>query len=257
MGAIEDRWRSSVSRRRALAGLVSMFASGAVLRAQRDPRPLSEHRRVLGLDEMQTAFDFQDVFFRNLPQSTIDNTDHGVESEWNMRRNREAFEWVDIVNRPEVQVAADGTATELFGFPMKFPILVAPTAGQVGLHPQGESGMHIGATNANTTMLISVFASQPIEKIAAAAKGPVWYQYTPRHEPQEMLMRAQNAGCPVMAMTVDNRALYFERDLHSRHLGGNPRRPGRAVTGSGDSDVMESLRRQRHHGPRYYVEARR
>jgi len=190
---------------------------------------------VLSFDEMRTPFDLQEVFARNLPQWVIDYTDHGAESEWTMRRNREAFEWVDIVERPETPVAPGGTALELFGTTMAFPILVAPTAAQGPLHPEGEMGMHVGSTQANTTMIISIGATYPIEKIAAAAKGPIWYQYTPRREPEEVLARAQAVGCRAACISVDNRCLYYERDLHSRHLGGTPRRSARAMTGAGEA----------------------
>jgi 4-hydroxymandelate oxidase len=235
MGRIEEGWRSSVSRRRALLGLAGMLAGSSALRAQRDPRPMKDHRRVLGFTEMRNAFDFEDVFSRNVPQWVVDYTDHGAESEWNMRRNREAFDWVEIVQRPEGEVTAGGTATQILGMPMNFPILVAPTAAQGPVHPSGEMGMHTGATNANTTMIVSIGATQPIEKIAGAAKGPLWYQYTPRQNPEEVLARAQAAGCRAIAVTVDNRALYYERDLHSRHLGGNPRTSARPMTGGGSA----------------------
>ena len=235
MGRIESQWRTSMSRRRAFLGLAGMLAASPLLGAQRDPRPMKDHRRILGFDEMRTPYDFQDVFSRNLPQWVVDYTDHGAESEWNMRRNREAFEWVDIVRRPETQAAAIGTATEILGTQMNFPILVAPTAAQGPLHPDGEMGMHVGATGANATMLVSIGATYPIEKIAAAARGPLWYQYTPRHNPEEVLARAQAAGCRAIAVTVDNRALYYERDLHSRHLGGTPRTSARPMTGGGNT----------------------
>jgi isopentenyl diphosphate isomerase/L-lactate dehydrogenase-like FMN-dependent dehydrogenase len=236
MGNIENRWASSVSRRHALVGLAGFLACRRLLGAQLDPRPLKDHRRVLGFDEMLSAFDFETVFSRNLPQWVVDYTDHGAESEWTLRRNRLAFDWADIVERAETQVAPEGTATELFGTRMTFPILVAPTAAQGPLHPDGEMGMHVGATGANATMLVSIGATHPIERIAAAAKGPLWYQYTanPRVNPTEVLARAQAAGCRAIAVTVDNRSLYYERDLHSRHLGGNPRTSARPMTGVGN-----------------------
>jgi isopentenyl diphosphate isomerase/L-lactate dehydrogenase-like FMN-dependent dehydrogenase len=218
-----------------LLGIGGILAGAPMLRAQLDPRPLNEHRRVLGFDEMLTAFDFEKVFSQNVPRWVVDYTDHGADSEWNMRRNRHAFDWVDIVERPRDDGATLETATELFGTPMTFPILVAPTAAQGPLHPDGEMGMHVGATGANAPMLVSIGATQPIEKIAAAAKGPLWYQYTPRRSPEEVLARAQAAGCRAIAVTVDNRSLYYERDLHSRHLGGRPRASARPMTGAGDS----------------------
>ena len=87
-----------MSRRKAIAGLAGMFAaSGTPLAAQTDPRPHREHRRMPGLDEMRDSFDFEPVFFANVPQVTYDYTAHGDGSEFTVRRNREAFDWVDLV----------------------------------------------------------------------------------------------------------------------------------------------------------------
>ena len=98
MGRVEAQWRQSVSRREAIAGLAGMFAgSRARLAAQADPRPLKEHRRIPGLDEIRNSFDFEPVFFANVPLATSDYTAHGDGSEFTVRRNREAFDWVDLV----------------------------------------------------------------------------------------------------------------------------------------------------------------
>ena len=35
--------------------------------------------------------------FANVPQATYDYTAHGDGSEFTLRRNRQAFEWVDLV----------------------------------------------------------------------------------------------------------------------------------------------------------------
>ena len=46
---------------------------------------------------MQTSFDFEPVFFGNVPVRTYDYTAHGDGSEFTLRRNRQAYDWVDIV----------------------------------------------------------------------------------------------------------------------------------------------------------------
>ena len=67
VGPIERRWRQSSSRRSAIAKLAGLVAASPLLSsglaAQLDPRPLSEHKRTPGLDEMTTAFDFEPVMF--------------------------------------------------------------------------------------------------------------------------------------------------------------------------------------------------
>ena len=105
---------------------------------------------------------------------------------------------------------------------MAFPIFVSPSAAHVPLHPEGEAGTHVGATAAsNTPMIISVNASMPVDKIAAAAAGPVWYQFYPREDldsTKELLDRVLAAGARAIVMTVDQQASYYERALHDRHL---------------------------------------
>ena len=76
MGKIERAWRKGFSRREALSGLATFLAASPRLHAQRDPWPLDRHRRILGFNEMQTAFDFEPVFRANVPLSTYDYTAH-------------------------------------------------------------------------------------------------------------------------------------------------------------------------------------
>ena len=101
----------------------------AAAAAQIDPRPFSEHHRIKTLPEMRTAFDFEPIFFGNLPASITEYTAHGDGSEFNLRRNRQAFDWVDIVsNRPAIPASQVDLSTELFGAKMKYPIMVGPSA---------------------------------------------------------------------------------------------------------------------------------
>jgi 4-hydroxymandelate oxidase len=118
---------------------------------------------------------------------------------------------------------------------MNFPMMVSPSAGHGALHRDGEMGTHQGATAAaNTPMIISANASFPVEKIAAAAASPVWWQLYPQEDfdrTKELLDRALTAGAKAIVMTVDQQASYYERAVHDRHLnaaplGGAGRGPG-------------------------------
>jgi 4-hydroxymandelate oxidase len=107
--------------------------------------------------------------------------------------------------------------------------MIAPTASQVLLHPDGEMAMHQGATAAsNTPMLISFNSSFPADKIAAASTGPLWYQLYLRQTPEknrEIGERIQDAGCKAIVITVDAPVGELrERALHLRHLA-SPRAP--------------------------------
>ena len=230
MGKVEQLWRHGLSRRQALAGLASFLASSPVLHAQRDPWPIGSHRRFLGFEEMRDAFDFEPVFRANVPLSIYDYTAHGTESEFTLYRNRDAFDWVQLVNSGGVAPTDVDTTTQLFGHRMASPIMLAPTARQRTLHPDGELGMHRAATATSTTMIVSNVSSFPFPRIAATADGPLWFQrYATRDlEPNQVALdAAQEAGAETVVVTIDQQASYYERDLHVRHLGGAPRQVSR------------------------------
>jgi 4-hydroxymandelate oxidase len=233
--SIEHQWRHSRSRRRALASLAGLVAASPLVggAAQQDPRPLKDHKRTPGLDEMFSSFDFEPVMFANVPMSIYDYTAHGDGSEFTLRRNREAFDWVDIVPGRAIDRTRVDLSCEVLGLKMTYPIMVAPTAAMVPLHPEGEAGMHRAATAAaNTPMIVSQNTSMPIDRIAPAAAGPLWWQLYPyppqgRETSREVLDKVQAAGCTAVVVTVDQQASYYERTAQDRNLGGTPRPAGR------------------------------
>jgi isopentenyl diphosphate isomerase/L-lactate dehydrogenase-like FMN-dependent dehydrogenase len=205
--------------------------------AQTDPRPLSEVRRALSLAEMQTAFDFEPVFFGNVPLRTYDYTAHGDGSEFTLRRNRQAFDWVDIAPaRSPIPAAKVDLSSELLGVKMKFPIIVGPSTGQGALHPDGEIGMFRGATAASSTlMIIASGSSIPVAKVVTSAPGgTLWEQFYPIEDltvTQRAIDNYQNLGLTNIMATVDQQASYYERDELDRHFGG--RAGGAAAAGAG------------------------
>ncbi len=228
MADIERSWLTNPSRRNALARVTGLMAASpiAVAVAQSDPRPLSEVHRALSLAEMQTAFDFEPVFFGNVPVRTYDYTAHGDGSEFTLRRNRQAFDWVDIVPaRAPIPASHVDFSSELLGVKMKFPIIVGPSTGQGALHPDGEIGMFKAATAAsNTLMIIASGSSIPAAKVATAAPGgTLWEQFYPIEDltvTQRAMDNYQSLGLTNIMVTVDQQASYYERDLLDRNFGG-------------------------------------
>jgi 4-hydroxymandelate oxidase len=150
VGNIENKWKTSMSRRKAIAGLGTMIAGSPLLHAQLDPRPLPMHKRTAGLDEMLTAFDFEPVMFANIPQATYDYTAHGDGGEHTLRRNRRRSTGL-ICARKAIDPKTVDLSTQVFDFKLKYPIIIAPSATQVALHPEGEAGMYrAGVSCANT-----------------------------------------------------------------------------------------------------------
>ena len=241
MADIGRSWLTNPSRRTAVARLAGLMAGSPIAAAvaQPDPRPLSEHHRALSLAEMQTSFDFEPVFFGNVLLPIYDYTAHGDGSEFTLRRNRQAFDWVDIVpSRPAVPASQVDLSSELLGVKMKFPIIVAPTAAMVPLHPEGEIGMFKAATTAsNTLMILSINTSTPYAKVAPAEPGgTLWGQFYPLENlaaTQRSMDTYQNAGCNGIIVTIDQQASYYERTQQDRNFGGRVAGTGGRGAGGG------------------------
>ncbi len=228
-------WLESMARRKALRRLAIFLAGSPFLRSQIDP--FEDHSRVPGLNEIFSVFDFERAAHAKVPRSSYDYTAMGVDGEFTLRRNRQAFDWVTLIPRTMTDVSSIDLSTEVFGQKMSCPILVAPSSGHARMHPEGELATHQGATAANVTMSVSTASSFPIEKIADAAKGPLWFQLYASDSPEETRERVEKAvaaGCRAVCLTVD--VQYYshrERELHDRNLNppavtmaGRPAAPG-------------------------------
>ena len=231
MGTRQNAWDGGPGRRQAIRAFAGFLASSPLINAfQQDP--FRDHSRVPKLEELVTPFDFEPVAYAKLPRFAYDYTAYGEGSEFTLRRNRQAFDWVKLV--PDalngLAGAAPVTATTILGTPSPSPIMISPTAAHAQLHPDGETATYQGAAAAaETPMIVSNVSSLPFEKIAAAAKSPLWFQLYPKQELEanrEALDRAQTAGCRAVVVTIDQQASVYERALHDRNLGSAPFRRG-------------------------------
>jgi isopentenyl diphosphate isomerase/L-lactate dehydrogenase-like FMN-dependent dehydrogenase len=225
----------------------------AAAMAQTDPRPLSEVRRALSLAEMQTSFDFEPVFFGNVPVKTYDYTAHGDGSEFTLRRNRQAYDWVDIMpTRAPIPASQVDLSSELLGVKMKFPIIVGPSSGQGALHPDGEIGMFKGVTAASAVMIIASGPTIPVAKVVPAAPGgTLWEQFYPIENlanTQRAMDDYHNLGLDNIMVTVDQQASYYERDERELNFGGRVRGVGGGGEGGAQAPTGSA---------RYRVSARR
>ncbi len=225
-------WVNSPSRRHAFRALAGFIAASPLLRSQQDP--FRDHSRIPGLNELVTAFDFELVAYAKVPRYNYDYTAYGTDSEFTLRRNREAFDWVELIPDRVLDAAPIHTATEILGTKMEFPIMVSPSSGHNMLHPDGELATYQGATAAsNTPYIVSNASSFPFEKIATAAKGPLWFQLYPKlelNDNREVLDRVQAAGARAIVVTLDQQAAEHERILHDRNLVTRPRSSRRTET---------------------------
>jgi 4-hydroxymandelate oxidase len=224
MGEVRTKWLESITRRNILR-FFSSFVAGSplLLHAQQDSLRFQDTKRVPGVNELVSSFDFETVFRGNVSRAVSNYTAMGVDSEFTLRRNREAFDWVQMISRGKGDILSVNTSSQVFGTLLEHPILIAPTSGHQLLHPGGEKATYQGATATKTPFIVSNVSSQPIEEIAKAANGPLWFQFYPKQDmdlSRRTLERAQTSGCECIVITIDQQASNFTRALHDRNLGG-------------------------------------
>jgi 4-hydroxymandelate oxidase len=140
-----------------------------------------------------------------------DYIEGGAGDELTVAWNSAAFDRVSIVPRTMVDVSACDLSCELFGARYATPLGVAPMAYHRIAHPEGEVATARGAGAAGALCVVSIFASERLEDIAAArsgteASGPLWFQlyWLRRREVMlDLAARAGAAGYGALVVTAD------------------------------------------------------
>ncbi len=130
----------------------------------------------------------------------------GVDDDATLRANRQAFQQYQLRPRRLVDVRQVDLSVELFGARLASPILIAPTGSQRAFHPQGELAVARAAAAQRTQLCLSTVTTSDIREVAAAAGQPIWFQLYATSKwgvTEALVRRAEEAGCPVLALTVD------------------------------------------------------
>jgi 4-hydroxymandelate oxidase len=130
----------------------------------------------------------------------------GAADEHTLHWNRLRYD--EILLRPRVlmDVARVDMSVPLLGQTLPFPFLLAPTAYQRIVHPDGEIGTAKGAGAMGATYVVSSATNTAVEEIARAATAPLWFQLyvqSDRDFTRDVVQRAEAAGCRVLCLTVD------------------------------------------------------
>lgn len=120
--------------------------------------------------------------------------------------NRAGWEGLSLQGRVLADMRGAHTQLSLLGLDLEHPILLAPTAFQRLVHPDGEHAAALGAGATGTPMVVSAQASVTLEEIAAEAAGPLWFQLymqVARADTLALVRRAEAAGYRALVVTVD------------------------------------------------------
>lgn len=227
--------------------------------------PVTVDRRT-ALERVISVAGLRELARRRVPRMVFDFIDGGAEDETTLRRNRQAFDDVELVSRALVDVQSRDTSATVLGTRLPAPIVLGP-AGLASLAaPGGEATAARAAGRRGLPFVLSTAGSSSIEEVAEAASGPLWFQlylWRDRDLTASLVDRALRAGYDVLCLTVDvPMSGQRERDLRhgftipprvtlrnaidvarhprwARHvLGGPPITFGNFVDGGISSDVV-------------------
>jgi isopentenyl diphosphate isomerase/L-lactate dehydrogenase-like FMN-dependent dehydrogenase len=152
------------------------------------------------------VFDFEAAARRVVPPAHWGYMATGVDGEDTLRANREGFTRYQLRPRRFVDVSRIDLSAELFGMKLASPIVLCPVGGQKAFHAEGEIAAARAAKAKNHLQILSTQSSSSVEDVIKARGGPIWFQlYTTNNfdVTTRLVKRAEAAGCPVVAVTVD------------------------------------------------------
>lgn len=142
----------------------------------------------------------------NVPKIFFDYLDGGAESETTLRRNIADFDHWALRERVLSGVSSVDLKTDFFGGTHDLPIMLGPVGFAGMLSKRGEIAAGRAADKAGIAQCLSTFSICSLEDVAAAKKGPLYYQlyvFRQRALTEDMVARAKAAGIKTLVITVD------------------------------------------------------
>ena len=152
------------------------------------------------------VFDFEPVARKNIPPAHWGYLVSGVDGEETLKANRDAYSRYQLRARRMVDVSKIDMSVELLGARFDSPIILCPLGAQKAFHPDGELAVARAAKARGHLQILSTVTSTGVEDVIAARGAPVWFQlYTTSSFDisAKLVKRAEAAGCPAVAVTVD------------------------------------------------------
>jgi len=168
--------------------------------------PLQTDKLIKSPKEAINVFDFEAPCRVNVPPSHFGYMASGIDDEVTLRANREGFLKFQLRPRRLVDVSKIDMSTDILGVKYPSPIVVAPVGGHRMFHPEGEIATAKGAKAGNHLQILSTATTTGVEEVTEARGAPVWYQLYASNSwdvAKALVMRAEKAGCPVAAVTID------------------------------------------------------
>src|SRR4051794_15420915 len=187
--------------RRAFLRFIAGSPYVAALRGMQAADVISDPKEAL------SVMDFEEAGRRKVLPGHWSYMASGVDDDATLRANRDGYRHVQLRPRRLRDATKVDMRTELFGVRYDSPIFLCPTGGEKSIYPGGGLAVARAAKARRTMQMLSTSSSIGVEEVCQAHGRPVWYQlYAPTSWDacEKILRRVEAAGCPVIALTVDN-----------------------------------------------------
>ncbi len=150
--------------------------------------------------------DLRELAQRRVPRSIFEYLDRGSYDEITLQRNRSDFDAIQLRQRVLIDVSRQSLVRNVLGQPANMPLVLAPTGMAGMVHGDGEIHAAQAAEAFGVPFCLSTVSICSIEDVREASRAPFWFQLyvmKDRGYTNELVDRAEAAGCPVLMMTVD------------------------------------------------------
>lgn len=165
--------------------------------------------------------DMRQLAVKKLPSVMFDYIEGSAEDELTAKWNKEAFQKYEFVPRILKDVSEIDLSTKIQNIHVDLPIITAPTGMSRMFHHLGESAVVKATHQAGTIYSLSTMATTSIEEVAAASKGPKFFQIYAWHDKNmvhDFIQRCRNEKYDGLMLAVDLATLgKRERDLRNGH----------------------------------------
>ena len=217
-----------VRGRREFLATLAMFAGAAPLLGQRQvtfpPQHSPKVMRPVNVHEIRAVAE------RNVSPPVYNYIAGGVEDEYTLQANVEAYRRVWLRRRVMVDVSSIDMSLELLGERLEFPLLLDPTT-KNAIVPQGDRVAAVGAHDANAIYCISN-ALPWMPDLDRTNQATRWWASTLGHPTQPAARawarRHEVAGAKALVVTVDHQYI--------------PNRTSRTATATSEADSATTLR---------------
>lgn len=171
------------------------------------------NRRYPSMDDLRNKAN------RKMPRFAFDYLDGGCNEDINLHRNTADIREVNLIPQYLAPYQKSSLKTQLFGHEYDAPFGIAPVGLQGLMWPNATEILAKAAFEHNIPFVLSTVTTSSIERISEITQGKAWFQlYHPAKDEfrDDILNRAEQAGCPVLVLLCDVPTFGFRpRDIRN------------------------------------------